>query len=81
MATYEQGDDGYDEIYQVWVASGRPHTFESLSEGWLRRVLFPNGEADPVFADIVYDDSYPRPLAQRKSFAGGPVSYPTGGTT
>ena len=40
----------YIRIHAMWVQQGRASSIESLSEGWIRVALFPDGGSQPTFS-------------------------------
>ena len=49
-ALLRPGDDGYQELYDLWVADGEPYQLINHQEGWLYRVYTPTTDGRPVFA-------------------------------
>lgn len=60
------GDEEYSDIYQLWLGKGQPALLEELSEGWLRKVIFPDGE--PVFVLVCSDPNYHRYMTNQRSW-------------
>lgn len=66
------GDDGYDEVYEYWEKAGRPGAMDKLSEGWLRRVYFPDGPDSPVFVLECSHPDFAKVMGTyQKSWQGG----------
>ena len=70
------GDEGYSDLYTLWVERGRPGQIEKLSEGWLRKALFPNGGTQPTFVMVSSHNDYGSKMATVEESWMGRSSLP-----
>jgi hypothetical protein len=55
---YQYGEDGYDDIWDIWVAEGRPFAFDSIDEdegGRLYHAINHANETYPQFVIVASD--------------------------
>lgn len=64
------GDSGYEELYAIWVAQGRPGTIERLALGYQYRAIHPTPtDETPTFVLVAS-----APLSDRDA-EGPPQGY------